>query len=55
MNIKAVAKLANVSTATVSRTINEPDKVSPETAERVRHEIKSTNFYPNTNERALGF
>lgn len=54
MNIKAVAKLANVSTATVSRTINEPDKVSPETAERVRQAIKSTNFYPNTNARALG-
>jgi DNA-binding LacI/PurR family transcriptional regulator len=54
MNIKAVAKLANVSTATVSRTINEPSKVRPETAERVRQAIKSTNFYPNTNARALG-
>ena len=54
MNIKAVAKLAKVSTATVSRTINEPSKVSPKTAERVRQAIESTNFYPNTNARALG-
>ncbi len=54
MNIKAVAKLANVSTATVSRTINDPQKVSAETAERVRQAIKSTNFYPNINARALG-
>jgi DNA-binding LacI/PurR family transcriptional regulator len=54
MNIRAVAKLANVSTATVSRTINEPNKVSPETAKRVRQAIKLTNFYPNTNARALG-
>ena len=54
MNIKAVAKLANVSTATVSRTINAPDKVSPQTAERVRQAIQSSNFYPDTNARALG-
>jgi DNA-binding LacI/PurR family transcriptional regulator len=54
MNIKAVAKFAGVSTATVSRTINEPNKVSPKTAERVQHAIASLNFYPDTNARALG-
>jgi DNA-binding LacI/PurR family transcriptional regulator len=54
MNIKAVAKFAGVSTATVSRTINEPDKVSPKTAERVQHAIATLNFYPDTNARALG-
>ena len=54
MNIKSVAKLANVSTATVSRAINSPHKVSPGTAERVRQAIESTNFYPDTNARALG-
>jgi DNA-binding LacI/PurR family transcriptional regulator len=54
MNIKAVAKRANVSTATVSRTINGSAKVSPRTAERVRRAIEALNFYPNTNARALG-
>ncbi|MDE3104225.1 MAG: LacI family DNA-binding transcriptional regulator [Acidobacteriota bacterium] len=54
MNIKAVAKLAKVSTATVSRTMNGSAKVSPRTAERVRRAIEELNFYPNTNARALG-
>ncbi len=54
MNIKAVAKLANVSTATVSRTINAPSKVNPSTAARVIQAIATLNFIPNTNARALG-
>ncbi len=54
MNIKAVAKRANVSTATVSRTMNGSAKVSPQTADRVRRAIEALNFYPNTNARALG-
>jgi DNA-binding LacI/PurR family transcriptional regulator len=54
MNIKAVAKLARVSTATVSRTINGTAKVSSRTEQRVRNAIKELNFYPDTNARALG-
>jgi LacI family transcriptional regulator len=54
MNIKAVAKLAGVSTATVSRTINGTAKVNPDTEERVREAIKALHFYPDTNARALG-
>jgi DNA-binding LacI/PurR family transcriptional regulator len=54
MNIKAVAKQANVSTATVSRTINGSNKVSPRTAERVQRAIEALNFYPNTDARVLG-
>ncbi len=54
MNIKAVAKHARVSTATVSRTINATAKVNPETAERVRLAIEALNYHPNTNARALG-
>jgi len=53
MNIKEVAKHAKVSTATVSRTINESEKVSARTAERVRKAIKELNFYPNTHARTL--
>jgi DNA-binding LacI/PurR family transcriptional regulator len=54
MNIKEVARLARVSTATVSRTINGSEKVTAETAERVRRAIETLKFYPNTNARALG-
>jgi DNA-binding LacI/PurR family transcriptional regulator len=54
MNIKEVARLAKVSTATVSRTINGSDKVTEATAERVRRAIETLKFYPNTNARALG-
>ena len=53
MNIKEVATRAKVSTATVSRTINDPGKVRPHTAERVRKAIADLNFYPNTNARTL--
>lgn len=54
MNIEAVARRANVSTATVSRTINGSDKVSPKTAALVMKAVEDLNFYPNTNARALG-
>lgn len=54
MNIKAVADLAGVSTATVSRTINGTATVSPKTERRVRDAIEKLNFYPDTNARALG-
>ncbi len=53
MNIKEVAKRAKVSTATVSRTINESNKVSARTAARVQKAIKELNFYPNTHARTL--
>src|SRR5437016_13647621 len=53
MNIREVAKRAKVSTATVSRTINDSEKVKPGTAERVRKAIEELNFYPNTHARTL--
>ena len=53
MNIKEVAKRARVSTATVSRTINNSAKVKPTTAARVRKAIEELNFYPNTHARTL--
>lgn len=53
MNIKGVAKRARVSTATVSRTINNSAKVKPGTAARVRKAIEELNFYPNTHARTL--
>lgn len=54
MNIKAVARRARVSTATVSRVINGTAAVMPDTAERVRNAIEALNFYPDINARTLG-
>lgn len=48
VTIHDVAKLADVSIATVSNTINQNNKVTPQTAERVRNAIKELNYIPNT-------
>jgi DNA-binding LacI/PurR family transcriptional regulator len=53
MNIKEVAKRARVSTATVSRTINGSEKVTSETAFRVRQAIEELNYFPNIHARTL--
>lgn len=47
-SIKEVAKLAGVSIATVSRTINFPDKVSENTRLRVEDAIRETGYQPNS-------
>jgi DNA-binding LacI/PurR family transcriptional regulator len=53
MNICEIAKRAQVSTATVSRTINGSDKVSPETAKRVWQVVRSMGYHPSSYARAL--
>jgi DNA-binding LacI/PurR family transcriptional regulator len=53
MNIGKIAKRAKVSTATVSRTINGSNKVTPETAERVWRVVRSMGYQPNSYARAL--
>lgn len=53
MNIGKIAKRARVSTATVSRTINGSNKVTPETAERVWRIVRSMGYRPNSYARAL--
>jgi DNA-binding LacI/PurR family transcriptional regulator len=53
MNIGAIAKRARVSTATVSRTLNQNGAVRPETARRVWRAAAELNYYPNSNARAL--
>jgi len=42
-----VAKIAGVSAITVSRAINTPDKVAPETLKKVREAIDKTGYVPN--------
>ena len=51
--INDVAKLANVSNATVSHVINETRKVNPETIEKVQWAIKELNYQPNAMARCL--
>ena len=47
MTIHDVANLAGVSIITVSRVLNTPHRVSPDTLARVKHAIAQTNYVPN--------
>src|SRR5262245_956218 len=42
-----VAKLAGVSAITASRALNTPDRVSPDTLQRVRDAVGRTGYVPN--------
>ncbi|MBV9342739.1 MAG: LacI family DNA-binding transcriptional regulator [Acidobacteria bacterium] len=53
MNLRQIAKLANVSTATVSRTVNRVPTVDAVLARRVWRAIEQVGCYPNTQTRAL--
>ena len=46
-NIRAVAELAGVSVATVSRTLQQPERVSQKTRARVLQAVKETGYKPN--------
>lgn len=48
-----VARKANVSRATVTRVLNEPEKVKPETRRRVENAIETLNYSPNLSARSL--
>ncbi|MFT4192250.1 MAG: LacI family DNA-binding transcriptional regulator [Comamonas sp.] len=51
--LREVAQAAGVSTATVSRVINTPQKVTPEVRERVQAAIAALGWIPNESGRAL--
>jgi DNA-binding LacI/PurR family transcriptional regulator len=53
VNIGEIARRANVSTATVSRTLNQSGTVRPETARKVWRVAAELNYYPNSHARAL--
>ena len=56
MNIRELAKEAGVSVATISRVINHPEAVLPETRERVQTIIEKYNYNPkpvNRGRRAV--
>ena len=48
VSIKEVARLAGVSIATVSRSINNPEKVTEKTRLKVQEAIATTGYAPNT-------
>ncbi|MFL9708953.1 LacI family DNA-binding transcriptional regulator, partial [Aeromonas veronii] len=51
--IKDVARLANVSVATVSRVMNNSPKASAASREAVRKAMSELGYTPNANARAL--
>src|ERR1700679_940805 len=53
MDIRTIAKAANVSIATVSRTMNGGATVNPKMAKRVWEVIDELDYFPNTQARAL--
>ena len=53
INIRELARLADVSPATVSRVINGTANVAPEKRERVLEAIAQTEFVPNEVARSL--
>jgi len=53
LNIGEIARRANVSTATVSRTLNQSGAVKAETARKVWRAAAELNYYPNSHARAL--
>ncbi len=53
MNIKDIARKAGVSTATVSRALNNPEKVKKDTLERVMHVIDDNQYSLNPYARNL--
>ncbi|MGL6259734.1 LacI family DNA-binding transcriptional regulator [Vibrio sp. WXL103] len=53
VTIKQVAKLAGVSTATVSRTLIHPEQVRAKTRQKVELAIRETNYTPNATARNL--
>ena len=55
MDMREIAKLAGVSSATVSRVINGSSLVRPETVERVRKVIDEVKFFPNNSATTLKY
>jgi DNA-binding LacI/PurR family transcriptional regulator len=55
MDMRDIAKIAGVSSATVSRVINGSQSVKPETAEKVRRVIDELKFIPNGSATTLKY
>lgn len=52
-SLKEVAHLASVSLMTVSRAINNPEQLRPETYQRVMQAIEALNYVPDFSARKM--
>ncbi len=52
-SLKDVAKLANVSLMTVSRALNSPERLKPETLSRVQSAIDATQYVPDLSAKKI--
>ncbi|MDU4150027.1 MAG: LacI family DNA-binding transcriptional regulator [Enterobacteriaceae bacterium] len=52
-SLKDVAKMANVSLMTVSRALNNPERLKPETLARVQAAIERTNYVPDLSAKKI--
>lgn len=53
INLKEIAKIAGVDVSTVSRALNDSDRVKPETKELIRNIAKQYNYVPDDIARGL--
>ncbi len=53
LNIREIADLAGVSVATVSRCLNQPEKVAPKTLARIRSIMEQKDYSPNPSAQSL--
>lgn len=53
LNIRQIAFLAGVSVATVSRCINQPEKVMPKTRQKIEDIMKKNKYVPNPAAKSL--
>ncbi|WP_222435219.1 LacI family DNA-binding transcriptional regulator [Puniceibacterium confluentis] len=53
VTMSTIAQMAGVTQATVSRALNHPEVVSPDTLERIRQAIEATGYVPNQLAGAL--
>ncbi|MCQ8212198.1 LacI family transcriptional regulator [Cetobacterium somerae] len=53
MTMTEIANLVGVSQATVSRAINQPEKVKPEVREKIQYFIDKYKFIPNENAKTM--
>ena len=51
--LEDVSRAANVSTATISRSINNPEKVAPATRDRIQEVIRELGYTPHSGGRTL--
>ncbi len=47
VTMSTIAQMAGVTQATVSRALNHPEVVSPDTLERIRQALDATGYVPN--------